>query len=29
MAAGITKGVQKHKNGPLTIKHFACNNQET
>ena len=28
MAAAITKGVQSHKNRGVTIKHFACNNQE-
>ncbi len=29
MAAAITKGVQKHPGRAVTIKHFACNNQET
>lgn len=28
MAAAITKGVQKRENCGVTIKHFACNNQE-
>ena len=28
MAAGITLGVQKHKNKGVTLKHFAGNNQE-
>ena len=28
MASAIIKGVQKHKNKGVTIKHFACNNQE-
>ena len=28
MAAAITRGVQSHKNRAITIKHFACNNQE-
>jgi len=27
-ASSITKGVQKHKNAFVTIKHFAANNQE-
>ncbi|ORX52626.1 beta-glucosidase-related glycosidase [Piromyces finnis] len=27
-AASITKGVQKHKNAFVSIKHFAANNQE-
>ena len=29
IAAAISKGVQKHKNCGVVIKHFACNNQET
>ena len=29
IAAAITKGVQKHPGCATTIKHFACNNQET
>lgn len=29
MAAGITRGVQKHPNCGVSIKHFCCNNQET
>ena len=29
MAAGITAGVQKHPGCGVTIKHYACNNQET
>ncbi|MBQ6503739.1 MAG: glycoside hydrolase family 3 C-terminal domain-containing protein [Flexilinea sp.] len=29
MAAGITRGVQQHKGCGVTIKHYACNNQET
>lgn len=28
-AAAITRGVQKHPKCGVTIKHFACNNQET
>ncbi len=28
-AAAMTRGVQKHKTCAVTIKHFACNNQET
>ena len=27
-AAAVTRGVQKHKKCAVTIKHFACNNQE-
>lgn len=29
MAAGYTRGVQKHPGCVVTVKHFACNNQET
>lgn len=29
MGAAITRAVQKHKGCAVTIKHFACNNQET
>ena len=29
MAAGITRGVQAFPGRAVTIKHFACNNQET
>ena len=29
MAAGITKGVQKHPGRGVSVKHFCCNNQET
>jgi len=29
IAAGITRGVQKHPGCGVTIKHFFCNNQET
>lgn len=29
MAAGITRGTQKHPGCGVTVKHFACNNQET
>ena len=29
MAAGITRGTQKHPGCGVTIKHFVCNNQET
>ena len=28
LAASVTKGVQCHKGRGVTIKHFACNNQE-
>ena len=28
MAAALSRGVQSHKNRAVTIKHFACNNQE-
>ena len=28
-AAAMTRGVQKHPKCAVTIKHFACNNQET
>jgi beta-glucosidase len=28
MAAAITKGVEAHEHCVVTIKHFACNNQE-
>ena len=28
-AAAMTRGVQKHEKCVVTIKHFACNNQET
>lgn len=28
-AAAVTAGVQQHKKCAVTIKHFACNNQET
>jgi beta-glucosidase len=28
MAAAMTRGVKKHTNRAVTIKHFACNNQE-
>ncbi|MBR4458245.1 MAG: glycoside hydrolase family 3 C-terminal domain-containing protein [Clostridia bacterium] len=28
-AAAMTRGVQKHDKCAVTIKHFACNNQET
>ena len=28
-AAAVTRGVQKHKNCAVTVKHFCCNNQET
>jgi len=28
MAAAMCRGVQSHKNRGVTIKHFACNNQE-
>lgn len=29
MAAGVTRGVQKHPRCGTTVKHFAANNQET
>lgn len=29
IAAAMTRGVQQHQNKATTIKHFACNNQET
>ncbi|ORX83540.1 beta-glucosidase [Anaeromyces robustus] len=29
MASSVIKGVQKHKNTFVTVKHFAANNQET
>ena len=29
MAAAIVRGVQSHKNRACTVKHFACNNQES
>ena len=28
-AAAVTRGVQKHPKCAVTVKHFACNNQET
>ena len=28
MAAALSRGVQSHKNRAVTIKHFACNNQD-
>ena len=28
MAAALSRGIQTHKNRGVTIKHFACNNQE-
>ncbi len=28
-AAAVTRGVQKHEKCAVTVKHFACNNQET
>lgn len=29
MAAAVTRGVQKHPGCAVSLKHFACNNQET
>jgi len=29
MATAMSRGVHSHKNRVVTIKHFACNNQET
>lgn len=29
VAAAMTRGVQKHKGRYVTLKHYACNNQET
>lgn len=29
MAAAMTRGVEKHPGRGVTLKHFACNNQET